>query len=147
MRKLIFILFLLPSVLSAQTNTISIVLQPVDLGIGLRYDKKIDNLGLYVSASYGNYSIDENTGIRNHIKSVIGALKYLPGKFNGHPLGYLSAGVSYSYYGNIQGYFSERTLQPVSMEFGCGVRFKKAMTGFSYDPIKNESTLAFGINF
>lgn len=104
-------------------------------------------MGVYGSSSYGNYSIDKNTGIRNHIKSVIGVLMYLPGKFSGHPLGYLSAGVSYNYYGTTHGYFSERTLQPVAIEFGCGVRFKKAMTGFSYDPIKNESTLAFGINF
>jgi len=107
----------------------------------------LSSTGIYSSVAWGNYYIDECRYIKNHIKLTAGITKYLLNKLNGHPLTYLSVGLNCNYYGDVLGDFNKRTLQPVSIDLGAGMRFKRVMSGFQYDPIKHESILSFGVNF
>jgi len=77
--KTLLLLLLLPLSLSAQfkTNTLYATLQPIDMGLGLRYDKQLSaKYGAYGSLAHGNYRFGRGYEIPHHVRAVVGALRY-----------------------------------------------------------------------
>lgn len=152
MKKLLIVLFLfIPLALFGQKNALSFVFHPTDLGLGLRYDRKLNNdIGLYTLASYGNYRYDKNNFIiRDHYKASLGVVKYLPTP-NYNTFAILSFGLSYHRYGQYDDSFIEvpqSKFYPLSMEFGAGGQINKFNAGFVFDPLKWEGGFYFGFYF
>lgn len=147
MKKLILIslLIIMFGNLQAQ-NTLSVFYHPTDKGIGLRYDRQIQNSGLYIAMSQGNYLISESERINNHIKIVAGYVKYLDSKYYDSPF-YISGGISYHHYSNRIIDLPDKVYYPLSIDLGCGVKFEHTMVGFIFDFVKQEGGVNFGINF
>ena len=145
----IFIFLLLPFALNAQSG-FSILFQPTDLGLGIRYDyNKADSLlGGFVTASRGNYRFDNGSYINNHIKLVCGITFNV--KQPDEITDVFSAGVAAHYYGK-SGYVIEKIKQtvfyPLSLEFGWGIKFQKLFIGVNMDFFKWESTINLGYVF
>lgn len=128
-------------------STISIVHYPTDMGLGIRYDRQIQMSGFYVAMSKGEYRISETKRIDNHIKTVIGYVKYLESQYNDFTDTYFSAGMAYHYYSNRLIEQPQKVYYPLSVDLGCGVKFKKVMMGLCFDFLKWEGGVNFGINF
>lgn len=131
-------------------NTLYFMLQPGDLGFGIRYDRKISPLGLYSSFSRGNYRFGNGAYIKNHLKIALGGKIY--GKcmdFNGSR-GFLSRGILYHTYGekNYDPIFiNPKGTKHFSGEFGGGVDFERFSGALRFDPFKWEGSWDFGIKF
>lgn len=148
MKKLILICLSIAMIGSLQAqNTISVVYHPTDMGFGIRYDRQIKNSGLYVAMSKGSYRISETERINNHIKTVAGYVKYIKSEYNDFTDTYFSSGVSYHYYSNRLIEQPQKVYYPLSVDLGCGVKFKHTMIGFCFDFLKWEGGVNFGINF
>ena len=76
MKKLLLILTLVLSsiILSAQNQATYVAFQPVDLGMGIRYDHYFESVGLYGSLSYGNYYLYRMNGLKDHVKLTGGIM-------------------------------------------------------------------------
>jgi hypothetical protein len=130
-----------------KNNSIYALLQPADLGYGLRYDRIFKNLGVYISGSYGNYNLPNGDYIKDHFKIASGLLMYSPCFVED---AFISCGVSYHHYGEY--YFSSGvipnfTLSPVSCELGVGTRLGLISVAFRMDVLKYESSIEVGLNF
>lgn len=150
MKKLLFILLLFVSVPLIGQNTTYIVFQPVDLGVGLRYDRTINNHNaIYSSISYGNYSLP-NRYIDNHIKVSLGAYKYISKDNRNGSVPYVGGGINLNQYGetNMCRKCHKLVFFPVSIEFNVGlITSSRISVSIRYDPIKNESSIDFGTYF
>jgi len=152
----IVILLILSSLaLSAQKlykpNTIYLVLQPVDYGIGIRYDRMFNPFwGSYIALSHGNYKLETGEIIKNHYKVVSGVLLYLRPSHRFYQT-YLGVGLSYNEYSglyNIPPTAPNSMLDQWSFELSCHARLaRKFNIGVRVDPIKWDSSIDFGISF
>jgi len=149
--KTLLLLLLLPLSLSAQfkTNTLYATLQPIDMGLGLRYDKQLSaKYGAYTSLAHGNYRFGRGYEIPHHVRAVIGALRYE----RQYTVDYFiwGAGLCFSRTGEgnvIVMDMPARTMFPVSFELVAGALAGRWAIGFRYDPLKNESAMDLGIRF
>ena len=137
MNKLLLIL-LFPLSLQAQ-NTVSLTIHPVDMGIGIKYDRYIRSAGLYIASAYGNYRLGE-TYIKDHYR-FSGGVSILADNAR------FSAGIIYHRFGEVNGSFNDTTLDPVSFELGIHARSNRFNAGLRYDIIKHESCIDIGVNF
>jgi hypothetical protein len=139
------LLFLLISFSLQGQNVISFVFQPTDLGIGLRYDRKINYTdGLYLSGTYGNYKLDNGSAVDNHIKISLGLTVDI------NEISYLSIAPSYHFYGKQTNFFEplpEIVKLPYSIDLGCGIKINRYKIGFCMDFFKWESAINLGICF
>lgn len=142
MKKLLFLIFLFSlffSLALAQKNTIYVIHQPTDMGIGLRYDRQISDYGFYLSASKGIYKFDDINC--KHIKLVGGIVGFIPD----WPVTKLFfAGISYNFYGDL---IPDRVSFPLSIDLGAGCRINRFNYGFCMDFIKWEGVMNFGYSF
>lgn len=152
MKILLVLLFLLSGVCNAQlkNNSIYLTFQPIDFGFGARYDRKISPIiGIYSSLSYGKFQLPYGGYIKDHIRGVVGVLRYVKPYHNSYPS--FGIGLIYSHYGdqNITiPNFSDIALYPFSFELCVGTKLLKRFTaGVRFDFMKNESALDFGCNF
>jgi hypothetical protein len=123
------------------SNTVYVSFSPVDLGVGLRYDRQFNNTGVYTALSYGNYDFPGGY-IDDHVKIALGGISYLNNAF-------FTFGGSYHYYGKhkIPEGMSVRTLKTLSYELGVGNMFGNVQVAFRMDIYKWESMLEIGIKF
>lgn len=137
MKKIVYLLFFISCNISAQ-NVISVSFQPIDMGMGLRYDREFRNFGLYISQAKGDFRADE-IYLNDHIKTSLGVTLPLSD-------GNISLGVSHHLYGknNIE---DKRVLCPYSFEFGGSSRIGRINTGVRFDFIKGESVFDLGYAF
>jgi hypothetical protein len=138
MKYLLTILLLIGLNCSAQKNTLYGSWQPVDMGYGVRYDRMLKDVGLYASASKGEYNFKEGY-IKDHYKVSTGAMIY-------NKNGFLSAGYNYHWYGEHRG-VDENILYPVSFEVGVGSVFDRWSVALRIDPVKWDSSIDFGLRF
>jgi len=130
-------------------NTIYLTYQPGDLGLGVRYDRRISQFGVYSSLSKGNYKLSDRDYINNHIKVALGGLFYFRKNFDDLQ-GFFNCGVSYHSYGEKSyepGTINEKVFKPLSIETGVGTRKGHFAAGIRFDPIKFEGSIDFGISF
>lgn len=131
-------------------NTIYLTFQPGDFGLGIRYDRRISQFGVYSSLSKGNYKVGNEEYIKNHFKFALGGLFYLRKKSFDDYNGFFSGGISYHSYGK-KSYepetINEKAFKPLSIEVGGGVKRKNIGVAIRFDPIKFEGALDFGISF
>jgi len=130
-------------------NSIYATLEPTDLGLGLRWDYRINTkFGLYGNVMRGNYYF--GTGyLKNHWKYSLGSLYYLPREEWYSQ--FLSIGINYSTYGELLDEYLEidhRVFKPVSFDLGWGVMFDRGFSvSLSWDVLKHESVIGLGWNF
>jgi hypothetical protein len=140
----------LPKTKIENKNSLYLVLQPGDLGLGLRYDRRISHKwGAYSSLSKGNYKFENGDYINNHNKIALGGLFYLNKNFDGSQ-SFLSGGLSHHTYGErlcSPGRIDERALKPISIEFGGGINVGKIRGAIRFDFIKNEGSWDLGFSF
>lgn len=146
MRKLIIFCLLFVAINLQAQNTVSLTFQPIDRGIGLKYDHYFESwtncdggVGLYVSTARGNYRLDRDY-IKGHTRIAGGVSTPLQ-------FARISAGLVYHRFGEMNGDFSDRVTDPVSFELGVSVRSRLFCLGLRYDFLKNESCIDIGINF
>lgn len=163
MKKLLISLFLLlPVIIIANCycqpyhpyyvhkNAISLVFQPTDFGVGLRYDYQINEYGLYGSASWGNYRFENNGRLYNHVKTSLGIVRYVPFFRDPTMMNFFSAALNCQHYGQENATcpsLSRRTLFPLSIDIGTGMKINRINVGFCFDFVKQEGLLNFGMNF
>jgi hypothetical protein len=134
MKKLLTILLLsIPFMLCAQ-NTVFLVYQPTDRGLGIRYDYQKE-IGFYASVTKGDYQFIESY-VKNHRKIAVGGLYKA-----------FSLGLSYHEYGEIKGEFNDRGLKPFSFEIGGKVKANRLCVGIRADFLKGEGSADIGFNF
>ena len=141
MNKIILVTVLLfTSFIGYAQNSLSVLYAPTDQRVGLRYDH-ISKVGMYASASYGNYKFDDFY-VNDHKKVAAGVMFSSPDRIDQYAS--FSLGVSYHDYGanNIQ---KQRALDPLSFEIGAGAVINKFTAGFTFDPNKWEGEIFFGI--
>jgi len=139
-------------------NTIYFGFQPIDLGVGMGYSKKITpNFGTYISFSRGKYrdplSLNQDEFKQyfiDHYKISLGTNIHSR-KDRSNSSGFISLGASYGIF-NTENYpkenMDEKVLKKWSFEFGAGITLgDKLTTGFLFDPIKGESNIYLGIPF
>lgn len=137
MKKLIFILFLFCSVVSAQ-NVVSVSFQPIDIGIGVRYDRLLPHCGLYGSVGYGNYRLGDFY-LKDHYRLSGGATVPFDD-------GFISGGINYHLYGESFG-IDYKAFEPVSFDVGGGVFIGKVMVAMRFDMMKGEGVVDIGFMF
>jgi hypothetical protein len=141
----IVILLLLTLSLSAQKNIISVCLQPIDLGIGLKYDRQLKHVGVYVSASDGIYHMLRGT-VHNY-RIAAGLSTQLSPSIKSNP--FISLGFVYHRYFRLDQLLNieKKTWKQYSFEFGISNKIERFNIGVRYDPIRNESSIDFGYRF
>lgn len=135
MKKIVLLLFLLITVSSQAQNTIYLILQPCDMGLGLRYDREWNGIGGYVSLAKGEYKLGENY-IKNHNRVTAG---FLYKNF--------SLGVVYNEYGEYVGTYPDRLFDPLSFELGGKAYLKHFAFALRFDFMKCEGSWDIGIKF
>lgn len=148
-----FALFLIFASLQAQKkNTIFIATQPGDLGIGIRYDRIISaNIGLYGTATRGNYKLANNAFINDHCRYSIGYTVLLPQKMHDNTQSRFTCGLVYHKYGirqfNVMDVNYERAFSPASVECGVAGRIDRLNMAIRMDIFKWEGCVDFGFSF
>ncbi len=79
---------------SHHPDALYVSFQPTDLGAGSRYDYHIGNLGVYSSASYGNWYLYNRFGLKNHVKLTTGVLIPFKDYYNDATFDF-TAGINY----------------------------------------------------
>jgi len=129
-------------------NTLYLTFQPADLGLGIRYDRRISQFGVYSSLSRGKYRLGNDEYINNHFKFALGGLLYLKENLFNNSTGFLSLGIPYHSYGEKSyepGSINEKIFKPLSIEFGGGVRKRNLGAAIRFDPFKGEGSMDFVI--
>jgi len=132
-------------------NTVYLALQPVDWGIGVRYDRMFNPFwGSYISLTHGRFELETGELIEHHYKVASGVLLYFTPKDRFYQT-YLGAGISFNTYNglyNITPMFPENAIYQWSFELLCNARLSKNFNmGLRLDPIKWESSIDFGFSF
>lgn len=147
--KSLFIIFLL--ILSLQSmaqkrNTISICLQPNDLGYGLRYDRMFKGFGLYGSLTHGSYKT-YLLKIEHHVKASAGIVVYSSTELLARANTFLSLGGCYNIYKGDIAYFEKKVIRPLAVEIGAGFSISWFSIAFRYELVKSNSSIDIGIKF
>ena len=157
MKKIIILLiqcFICTFTIMAQNyrkpNTVYLVFQPVNHGIGLRYDRMIksSNYGIYGSLMHKDMKLVNGLIIKHHYKLVSGVLLYGDPMFNiFHP--YVGVGVSYNAYDglyNIPPAIPENELSHWSFDVSLNTRIYNIINaGIIMDPMLE--TISFNVGF
>jgi hypothetical protein len=147
MKKLLFIAMFGLSLSSfGQGNSLALSLSPVDMGIGMRYDRYFGDVGAYLAGSYGNYSF-WGGHIRDHWKASSGVtLKVTNQTYES----YFSIGLCLHKYGEAvmrEEYDTKRVLSPLSYEIGAGACLGRFFAGVRIDLYKWDSAIDIGFKF
>ncbi|MGY4884469.1 MAG: hypothetical protein ACP5NZ_02720 [Nanobdellota archaeon] len=139
-------------------NTLHFILQPEDLGWGLRNDYRIpskekDNFGLsrfgiYTSMSAGKYILDPPDLRKKHIKFGVGGIFYPRKNSLKNLYEFISLGGAYNYYSKLpylEEYRYGRMLHPFSTEIGIGLRANNFSGFISFDISNAEYTFGAGL--
>jgi hypothetical protein len=152
MKKLLLICTIIALIASVGSlkaqNTVYFSFQPVDLGVGLRYDRQINDVGIYSSLTYGNYKFFGGH-VDNHIKASFGGIRYFKEPCLSESEAFFTCGGTYHHYGEI--YYSEgippRVFNALSFELGVGLQFCHCSVAFRMDVLKFDSSIDFGFRF
>jgi hypothetical protein len=135
-------------------NTVYLIFQPGDLGLGMRYDrrfnKKLYQFGAYSSASRGEYRLGEGCYVKNHLKLGLGGIFYPENPSFKDSNGFFGFGISYHDYGEKADpwkIIDNKGLKPLSIDFSAGVRFEKFNFFINVDPLKREGSIGAGLSF
>jgi hypothetical protein len=131
-------------------NSVYTSIQPVDLGVGIRYDRYLKNFGTYSSISKGNYWFDRDhtNYIRDHIKITVGVSIYLP-EYR-EAISDFTIGVNYHLWNNVNTNnvnINQNIFNPWSLELGVTNKVKRLAIGLRTDILRWEPCLDIGYNF
>ena len=141
---ILVVVLLLSANIYCQKNTVYALVQPIDMGYGIRFDRRINDFGLYTSLSKGEYDIPGEYYIEKHIKMSLGGVSHTRRGST-----FFSYGFNYNFYGDT--YLSEGTSRsttyPMSIELGAGALLSRVAVAFRMDVLKWESSLDLGFRF
>jgi hypothetical protein len=150
MKLLVLItLFLWSLKILCQNRAIGMIYAPTDNGIGLRYDKQINEMDVYGSACWGSYWFRNGERIHNHVKFSAGVVKYVTNRKE-KVINLFSLGVSYHTYGEMSAEYvpvPDHLFFPVSLDIGVGYTINHFNIGWCYDPFKKEVVVNSGYYF
>jgi hypothetical protein len=135
--------------LTAQKNTAYISLSLPDRGLGFRYERNFVNepqtnsISAYIGATAGKYKVWYQRDIK-HLKIVSGVTYNIHLPNTGYT-NLFCAGLSYHFYS--EKYLEQSVYFPVSFDIGTGMKFKRVSVLMTYDVLKKDASLNFGINF
>jgi hypothetical protein len=129
----------------AKKNSVYICFQPNDLGYGLRFDRSFRKIELYISATKGTYLMPKT----KHLKFSIGTTFYKKQGKMDHGYNFLSAGLTYNQYKELQTSINpyKRSLRPFAFEVGAGTVIQWFTLAVRYELIKNNSSVEIGFRF
>lgn len=138
------ILCILLAVNLCAQSTVSIVLQPTDRGLGIKFDRQQGNIGVYTAITSGSYDNPCGIIIKEHFKTSLGLMIHLP-KYGS----FVSIGGNYNLYSGYDSdiHVSNRVFMPVSLELGCGWRLGRITPALRMDVLKWESSIDIGFMF
>ncbi len=128
-------------------NTIYMTVQPLDMGIGVRYDRMLNSYhglyGVYGSLTYTSIKFQTDDEIKNNFNFVSGVLLYIdPNNKKFSP--YVGVGLRY----NTPPTFNPNILNPWSFELSYNTRISNKWNfGVRLDPIKRNGSFDIGISF
>lgn len=147
---LLFVFIIAGTVANAQNkNVIYVTLQPVDLGIGLRYDRHFSDVGIYATLTRGNYRLRDSY-INNHIRVSAGSLIVFNKNTPANKESIVSCGIVYHHYGERcydPKIINEKIFRPISIELGVGANVNRFNVGIRIDILKAEGNADFGVSF
>lgn len=162
MKKIIVIIILLilstlalcaqPTSALHRPNTIYFVYQPVDVRMGIRYDRMFNPYwGSYISLTYGDYAMETGQIIDGYYKLTNGVLIYLTPRYRNHQT-YLGVGICYNIYDelytNPPSPIPSSMLEQWSFELSVNTRISnKFNVGLRIDPIILNGSLDLGFSF
>lgn len=127
-------------------DAIYLLFQPTDLGIGVRYDYHIKDLGLYSSISYGDWRLYKYNGLRHHVKLSTGVLlPFRTSSNNSHSD--FTAGINYHHIGSIMFddvYLDPKIFNPWSFELGFVTKFRFFSVAVATDILRWEPCVYIG---
>jgi hypothetical protein len=136
--------------MKAQKNTAYLSLSLPDRGLGFRYDRELiaqpqtNSIGLFVGANKGKYQTWYKHGL-NHVKIVAGVTYFVHTPGSSYTNLFI-AGLNYNFYSR-ELELDNKVYFPVSFDIGTGMRFKRVSFLMTYDVLKKDASLNFGINF
>lgn len=140
------LLFTFPLIV-AQRKGISLTYEPVNQGLGARFDLAAREYGGYFQASAGSYYTWGRKVINRHIKISFGPVWYLKTKQHSFQ-NTLFAGICGHYYNGVRQSFPPLTLSRLSFEFGVESIYRRRFKfGAAYDPVKSEIQPHIGFMF
>lgn len=152
MKKLIVLLIAFMPVFVNGQNTVYFSFQPTDLGVGLRFDHRInENFGVYGSAAYGQYRLPAGGYIKDHLKFAFGGMKYMPPNKDNGSVFHFGGGFVHDLYGETNitvDNFNADVLRPISFECIVGIKTLSNFTlGIRFNFFKVESAIDVGYTF
>lgn len=133
------------SVYGRHSDAVYLSFQPIDLGVGVRYDYHISDVGMYSSMSYGDWRLYRANGLRHHVKMSTGVL--LPFRYDHTAHIDFTAGINYHYLNSvrIEGIdINPHMFNPWSFELGFAVKFKKVSIAAATDILRWEPCVYIG---
>jgi hypothetical protein len=149
MRIFIFLLILIPSILSAQVmpkQSAGISLMP-DYGAGVNYSRYFGHVGVY--GSYAHTIMGFSTRRFDSSQKISTGLIYLIfDNSTKYPFCFL-AGTSYNTYKDVNPFYAKdkHTTQPFDLQLGVSSMIDLFNVGFRYDVMKHEASVDFSMNF
>jgi hypothetical protein len=149
MKRLIFLLILFPSILTAQVmpkHSAGIVLMP-DYGMGVNYSRYFGHVGVY--GSYAHTIVGFSSRRFDTSQKISAGAVFLLFSANTRYPFYIQAGTSYNTYKGLQPYNKRNphTAQPFDYQVGVGSMANRVSVGFRYDILKNEASVDLAYNF
>lgn len=133
-------------VLKQHPNAIYLAMQPVDFGLGIRYDYHISDLGLYSSVSYGDWGLYRIYNVRHHVKLSTGILMPLE-DYNGAHFD-VTAAINYHYVQSVMLddlLVNPKIFNPWSFELGLSVKLHNFAIAVRTDILRWEPCVDVGI--
>jgi hypothetical protein len=152
---ILFIIGICSHQATGQTS-VSFILQPVDLGVGIRADfyplraqgTERRAPGFYFSASYGNRGLYREQGLKDHVKATAGVL--IPLKPYLNSLQSISIGVNYHWlnpYSTRDIWMNQIIYRHLSFELGNTIRIGRVFVCYSLDIPRWEPCFGAGVAF
>jgi hypothetical protein len=139
--------------INRKPNTVYVALQATDYGIGVRYDRMFNGVGVYTSLSHGNYWLDpsHDTYIKDHYKYTIGVICSLPNQPLDNTYTFdVVTGLNYHWWGTVYldgMQLDPRVWNPWSFELGVNCKFNRFALGVRTDIMRWEPCIDLGIKF
>lgn len=139
-KHLLIGLFCLIPLAGISQTTLYGIIQPSDLGLGVRVDQQIKSGGMYASVSRGDYKFNGGY-VNNHWKVSLGGVVHTPHE------SFLTLGLNYHNYGQYlfpDNLIPDNALTPFSFDMGVGVKLGRFVSEFTLDILKWDVGVGLG---
>ena len=149
-KHILLIGFLFFSLAGISQTTVYGVFQGGDMAFGARIEQQFSNIGIYGSATKGDYRFYGDQYVKDHVALSVGGVGYF--NINNAPKekAIISLGITHHKYGEkifFDGYVKDKAFNPWSFCFGGGLRMGHLNTIIVLDALKFDVLVGVGITF